>query len=105
MVRQFLLFLIGIYQKAISPTIPARCRYYPTCSAYARTALLTHRLPVALGLIGKRLASCQPFGGSGVDFVPVPMYRYCYKPATLSHSYVFVLPYGYQHCLNGLLKL
>lgn len=105
MVRQFLLLLIKIYQKIISPAIPARCRYYPTCSHYARTALLTHRLPVALGLIGKRLASCQPFGGSGVDFVPVPMYRYCYTPASVAYSYVFVLPYAYQHWLNRMLKM
>lgn len=102
MVRQFLLFLIRIYQKAISPILPARCRYYPTCSAYARTALHTHALPHALMLITKRLASCQPFGGSGVDFVPVPMYRYRFVPATWSHSCVFADNFSYQKHQNKL---
>ncbi|WP_245640029.1 membrane protein insertion efficiency factor YidD [Moraxella oblonga] len=100
--RKFLLFLIKIYQKIISPTLPARCRYYPTCSAYARTALLTHRLPTALRLIAMRLARCQPFGGHGVDFVPVPMYRYHFVPTKWSHSCVFVDNFSYQKRQNKL---
>lgn len=103
--RKFLLALIKIYQKAISPLLPARCRYYPTCSAYARTALLTHRLPTALWLIGKRLASCQPFGGGGIDFVPVPMYRYRFCVATVKHCYGKSDVYSYQKWQNHLLKL
>lgn len=78
MLGRFLLRLIWLYQKLISPLLSARCRYYPTCSCYGRQALLWHGSYRGLLLLLRRLVYCQPWGGSGVDFVPVPMYLYTY---------------------------
>ena len=39
MIKRLMLLLIRFYQKAISPLFPPRCRFYPTCSAYAFTAI------------------------------------------------------------------
>lgn len=71
--------LIILYQKIISPVIPARCRYYPTCSDYGKHALAWHGVWSGSGLLLKRLGRCQPWGGHGIDFVPVPLSRYHYK--------------------------
>ncbi len=62
--------LIRFYQKAISPFTPAICRYSPTCSAYAKTAI--ERFGPWRGgyLAVKRILSCNPWGGSGYDPVP-----------------------------------
>jgi hypothetical protein len=55
------------YQKAISPALPRRCRYHPTCSAYAVEAV--QRFGVVRGLIlaAWRLLRCNPFSRGGVD--------------------------------------
>lgn len=70
--------LVKIYQLFISPVIPARCRYYPTCSNYGKQALDWHGGIKGSWLLCKRLARCQPFGSYGVDFVPLPLYRFDY---------------------------
>ncbi len=61
---------VQIYRAAISPLIGPRCRFLPTCSDYALTALAQHRPGHALWLIARRLARCHPFGASGIDEVP-----------------------------------
>ena len=79
--------LIIFYQIIISPLIPARCRYYPTCSNYGKQALAWHGLRSGSWLLLKRLGRCHPFGGHGIDFVPLPLASYCYyyvPVATLS---------------------
>lgn len=63
-------FLIRIYQKFISPVLPSSCRYTPTCSHYTLEALKTHGLIKGGWLGAKRIASCNPWGGSGYDPVP-----------------------------------
>ena len=65
-----LLLPIWIYQKAISPYTPPSCRFTPTCSAYARQALLKYGPFKGLWLAIKRIARCHPWGGSGYDPVP-----------------------------------
>lgn len=77
----FLKNLIKIYQSFISPIIPARCRYYPTCSNYGKQALDWHGGVKGSVLLLKRLARCQPFGGHGIDFVPLPLDQFVYYPA------------------------
>jgi len=47
------------------------CRYYPSCADYTREAVLVHGPVKGLWLGGRRLARCHPFGGHGVDPVPV----------------------------------
>lgn len=68
--------LIWIYQRGISPSIPAlfgptcSCRYYPTCSHYAAEALRTHGLVIGVFLAARRLLRCTPFHRGGADPVP-----------------------------------
>ena len=64
------IFLIRVYQVALSPLIQPTCRYEPTCSHYAAEALQTHGLFKGGWLGIKRIASCHPWGGDGYDPVP-----------------------------------
>ena len=75
----FIISFIDFYQKIISPLLPARCRYYPTCSSYGKQALEWHGVRSGSWLLLKRLSRCQPWGGHGVDFVPLPLNYYCYE--------------------------
>ncbi|AKG16162.2 membrane protein insertion efficiency factor YidD [Moraxella bovoculi] len=107
MIKHLLLFLIKIYQKAISPMLPARCRYYPTCSHYGRQALMWYGVRRGLPLAVRRVCSCHPWGGSGIDFVPVPMHRYRYDladDALLIGQTVFLDKFSYAARLNHLMK-
>ncbi|CAM3300763.1 membrane protein insertion efficiency factor YidD [Aequorivita lipolytica] len=65
----FILLIKG-YQIFISPLLPSSCRYTPTCSHYAVEALQTHGILKGGWLAAKRIASCNPWGGSGYDPVP-----------------------------------
>lgn len=62
---------LELYQ-AWSSTRPARCRYVPTCSSYAREAIALHGAARGSWLTLRRLARCQPFGSHGFDPVPKP---------------------------------
>jgi len=64
------LVLIKLYQLFISPLTPATCRYQPTCSNYTKTALIKHGFFKGGWLALKRIFSCHPWGGSGIDPVP-----------------------------------
>ncbi|MFM9944990.1 MAG: membrane protein insertion efficiency factor YidD [Bacteroidia bacterium] len=64
------LWLIWFYQKAISPWLPSSCRYTPTCSQYAKEALLKYGIFKGSWLAAKRIISCNPWGGHGHDPVP-----------------------------------
>lgn len=74
LIRQALVYLlifpVKIYQWTISPMIGPSCRYTPTCSAYTIEALKKHGPIKGLWLSIKRIASCNPWGGSGYDPVP-----------------------------------
>jgi len=61
---------IRLYQYAISPYLPPSCRYTPSCSAYGIEALKKHGPFKGGWLTIKRVASCNPWGGSGYDPVP-----------------------------------
>ena len=62
--------IINIYQKAISPLLPRRCRYTPTCSAYGLEAIKKYGPWKGEGLILKRILTCHPWGGHGHNPVP-----------------------------------
>lgn len=66
----FLIFLVRIYQKAVSPWLGPNCRYQPTCSAYMIEALKKHGLFKGFYLGCRRILGCHPWGGSGYDPVP-----------------------------------
>jgi putative membrane protein insertion efficiency factor len=65
-----LLLPIRFYQLCISPLLGPSCRFNPTCSEYARQAILKHGPFKGLYLAIRRLLRCHPWGGSGYDPVP-----------------------------------
>ena len=69
-VTWLLVLPIRIYQRTLSPLLGARCRFYPSCSAYAIEALTTHGPVKGLGLAGWRLLRCHPWNPGGLDPVP-----------------------------------
>lgn len=60
------------YQRLVSPLLPPACRFVPTCSEYARQALLGHGLLRGSWLALRRLACCHPFHPGGDDPLPSP---------------------------------
>lgn len=69
--KKLLLYLIRFYQKHISPAFPPRCRYYPTCSAYACQAITKYGAVKGGFLALRRFLRCNPF--SRHDYYdPVP---------------------------------
>jgi putative membrane protein insertion efficiency factor len=67
---RFAIFLVRAYQRLLSPVLGGRCRFHPSCSAYAIEYLQTHGVLAALIAIPWRLLRCAPWGGSGEDRVP-----------------------------------
>jgi len=60
---------VRVYQRAISPAIPRRCKYHPTCSEYAIAAVRRYGILRGLVLAAWRLLRCNPWSHGGVDFV------------------------------------
>ena len=65
-----LIFPIWLYQKLISPFFPPTCRFNPTCSNYAKEAIIKHGALKGLFLATQRFSACHPWGRSGHDPVP-----------------------------------
>ncbi|MBF11945.1 MAG: membrane protein insertion efficiency factor YidD [Flavobacteriaceae bacterium] len=65
-----LILVIKGYQNFISPLLPPTCRYSPTCSQYSIQVLKKYGLLKGGWLSIKRIASCNPWGGSGHDPIP-----------------------------------
>lgn len=68
--KRFVLLLIKGYKTLLSPLFGKHCRFYPTCSAYTRTAIEKHGLLKGIFFGTKRLFKCHPFHPGGVDPVP-----------------------------------
>ncbi|HKT01636.1 MAG TPA: membrane protein insertion efficiency factor YidD [Rugosimonospora sp.] len=58
------------YRRWVSPALPDRCRFYPSCSAYALEAIATHGALRGVRLAIWRLLRCHPFHPGGYDPVP-----------------------------------
>ncbi len=65
----FLLLLRG-YQYAVRPLLGANCRFYPSCSDYAKDAIERHGALRGLWLAVRRVAKCHPYHPGGFDPVP-----------------------------------
>jgi putative membrane protein insertion efficiency factor len=69
--RWFLLGLIRLYQKLISPALPTNtCRFYPTCSHYGYQAIYKHGAIKGTLMAIWRVLRCNPFNPGGYDPVP-----------------------------------
>jgi uncharacterized protein len=68
--RQLLMWIIRGYQLAISPMLGPRCRFYPSCSCYAHTAIERYGVLQGTWLALRRVLRCHPFREGGYDPVP-----------------------------------
>ena len=68
--KDFLIKLIKVYQKRISPLFSPKCRFYPTCSQYALEAINIHGAFKGTILAVRRLMRCNILFPGGVDPVP-----------------------------------
>jgi len=65
--RTVLVAVINFYQKWISPSFAPRCKYYPSCSTYAASAISHYRIR-GVGMALWRLVRCNPWSHGGVDY-------------------------------------
>jgi putative membrane protein insertion efficiency factor len=68
--RSVALALITAYQKLLSPMLPRSCRFYPSCSEYAKQAIQKYGIVKGGWLALKRIARCHPGNPGGLDPVP-----------------------------------
>jgi putative membrane protein insertion efficiency factor len=71
--RKIFVAVITAYQKWISPAFPARCKYYPSCSTYAASAVSNYGIRGVVMSIW-RLMRCNPWSHGGVDY-PVKTFK------------------------------
>jgi putative membrane protein insertion efficiency factor len=69
-VKRLLLALVSLYRRFVSPALPRRCKYEPSCSVYAATAIRRFGPGRGALLAGWRLLRCNPFSHGGFDPVP-----------------------------------
>jgi putative membrane protein insertion efficiency factor len=65
--KKIIIFLISLYQKIISPYLPKSCRFYPTCSEYAKQAINKYGIIKGAVKSVKRLLKCHPLHEGGYD--------------------------------------
>ncbi len=68
--RRTVVGAIGLYRRALSPLLGPRCRFHPTCSAYAEEAITRFGLLRGGLLAARRIARCSPLSEGGPDPVP-----------------------------------
>ncbi len=74
-IRKLFVLPIRAYQMWISPHFPARCKFYPTCSVYAYTAILRFGILIGGGMALWRLMRCNPWSMGGYDPVPDHLFK------------------------------
>ena len=75
--------LIKFYQKCISPLFPPKCKYYPTCSCYALTAVKKFGAVRGSALAVWRILRCNPWSLGGIDYVPE---KFTFKVKKIDYS-------------------
>ncbi len=98
--RNALVGLVRLYRLLLSPWVGQGCRFTPTCSAYAITALQRHGAIIGTGLTGWRLLRCNPLCKGGCDEVPdnMPWSRRASSPSSSSAAGLFT---GLLHAETG----
>tara|TARA_Y100001954_G_scaffold42233_1_gene42999 strand:+ start:16 stop:228 length:213 start_codon:yes stop_codon:yes gene_type:complete len=70
MLSKLFILIIQFYKAAISPMLPATCRFKPTCSTYSLNAYKKYGAIRGTWLSIKRIGRCHPWGGHGYDPLP-----------------------------------
>jgi putative membrane protein insertion efficiency factor len=78
---RLLIGLISGYRMFVSPLFGPRCRFYPSCSAYALEAIRVHGAAHGSWLAVRRISRCHPFHGGGLDPVPPARASETWQPA------------------------
>jgi putative membrane protein insertion efficiency factor len=81
-VRSIFLLPVRAYRRFLSPVLPQRCKYHPSCSAYAVEAVRSYGVIRGSVLAGWRLLRCNPWSHGGYD--PVERQR-LFQPHQLPH--------------------
>ena len=68
--QRLLIGFITVYRYLLSPFVGQHCRFHPTCSAYAQSAIEHHGAGKGLWLATRRLLRCHPWHAGGYDPVP-----------------------------------
>ncbi len=68
--KHVLVWLIRAYQYLVSPWVGNQCRFYPTCSEYARIAIAKHGSARGSWMAVRRVVKCHPWHEGGMDLVP-----------------------------------
>jgi len=66
-VQKYIVQLIRTYQRFLSPLLPPRCRFHPSCSQYAIEAIICHGAHKGMWLTVRRILRCHPFHPGGYD--------------------------------------
>jgi putative membrane protein insertion efficiency factor len=90
--KQVLIVAIGMYQFLLSPWVGGSCRFWPTCSEYAREAIERHGALRGGWMTIARIARCHPRGGSGVDPVPEQFRLRCWCTRTSTEAQTRATP-------------
>ncbi|QIL46670.1 membrane protein insertion efficiency factor YidD [Vagococcus coleopterorum] len=69
--KRLILAIVGFYQRKISPGLPRRCRYHPTCSQYMVDAVNYHGGFKGFIMGIARIFRCQPLVKGGIDYAPL----------------------------------
>ncbi|MCP5169463.1 MAG: membrane protein insertion efficiency factor YidD [Hahellaceae bacterium] len=85
MFKRLAVFLLKAYQYCISPLLGNNCRFYPSCSSYAITAIDRFGFLKGSFLALRRLLRCHPFAQGGLD--PVPHQHHCQCSAQQPESF------------------